>query len=85
MSLFGAHRGAGLEEAAFLGRGPYQRQGGRCQCRPFHGRARRGYDHRGRRFARAHDIAATACRGRDPPRTQGRRVAHQRAQGVVLM
>jgi DNA-binding CsgD family transcriptional regulator len=28
-----------------------------------------------RRFARAHDIAVTACRGRDPPRTQGRRVA----------
>src|SRR5215212_9065920 len=44
------------------------RQGGRYRCRPFDGRARRGYDHRSRGLPHDHDLAATACHGRDPDR-----------------
>ena len=36
----------------------------------FDGRARRGYDHRGRGLPRDHDLPATGCRGRDPDRAR---------------
>ena len=51
---------------ALLGRGRDRRQGGRHRCRPFHGPARRGDDHRGRGLPRDHDLAATGRHGRDP-------------------
>src|SRR5215218_6118029 len=49
------------------------RQGGRYRCRPFDGRARRGYDHRGQGLPHDHDLAATGCHGRDPDRGRRRR------------
>src|SRR5215213_5914159 len=49
------------------------RQGGRYRCRPFDGRARWGYDHRGRGLPHDHDLAAAGCHGRDPDRDRRRR------------
>src|SRR5215204_3949808 len=85
VAAFAPDEGARLEDLAFLGGGRYRRQGGRFGCRAVDGRARRGYDHRGRGLPRDNDVAATGGNGRDPPRAQGRRVAHQRVQGAVLM
>src|SRR5215216_6266791 len=57
-----------MEDAAILGGGLYRRQSGGHRCRPFHGRARRGYDHRGGGLPRDHDLAATGRRGDDHDR-----------------
>ena len=47
VAVLRAYRSSGVEEAAILGGGRYRRQSGGHRCRPFDGRARRGYDHRG--------------------------------------
>ena len=71
VAVLRAYRSSGVEEAAILGGGRYRRQSGGHRCRPFDGRARRGYDHRGRGLPRDHDLAATGRRGDDPERVGG--------------